>query len=156
LASLESRGLVRRAPRRPGHYAAADPEIGLELLLLQREEGLKKARLATSHLTERFHQARAGRDPTELIEVITGARLVSQRLNQLERGAREQMRMMARPAHTPQRPTAQSNEDNRAITAELHARRVHVRNLIDRQAFDYLQWFSTPETMSSPANRSAS
>lgn len=131
LESLESKGLVSRVAGKPGQYAAVAPELGLELLVLQREEELKKARLVVAGLAERFHQARGGRDPAELIEVITGARAVSQHHSQVHHSARHELRIMARP------PFIQSDDENRATAATMHQRGLRVRNIADYRHLDF-------------------
>src|SRR5438093_3899410 len=45
LRGLEAKGLVSRIAGRPVAYEAVPPEVGLELLFVQREEELRKARL---------------------------------------------------------------------------------------------------------------
>lgn len=131
LRNLEVRGLINKAPSHPDRYTAVDPELALELLLLHREEELKRAQLAATHLAERFHQARAGQDPADLIEVIAGASAVSQRSGFIQRSAREQLRVTARP------PFAQSLEEIRAVTAHVHKRNVRVRNIVDARCFEF-------------------
>lgn len=131
LDGLESRGLVSRVPGKTGRYAAVAPELGLELLILQREEELKKARLAAAGLTDRFRRARAGRDPVELIEVITGAGAVSRHHSQVHRSARHELRIMSRS------PFVQTDDENRAEAAELHRRGLRVRNIVDLAELDF-------------------
>lgn len=137
LSGLEAKGLVTRVAERPVTYAAVPPEVGLELLLAQREDDIRRAKLATLRLTERFHQERAKRDVSGLIEIISGERNVSERHMAVHRSAREQLRLMARP------PFILPKQENRAITIEAHENDVRVRNLIDPRYLDRgEEWFA--------------
>lgn len=130
LSGLEAKGLVTRGGGRPVNYAAVPPEVGLDLFLAQREDDLRRAKLATLRLTERFHQERAKHDVSGLIEIVAGARAVTERHMALHRTAREQLRLMARP------PFVVSEQENRAITVEAHENDVRVRNIIDSRYFE--------------------
>lgn len=55
LRTLEAHNLVRRRPGSPTPYAALDPGIALDLLLLQREEQIKRARALVLAYSEAFH-----------------------------------------------------------------------------------------------------
>jgi ATP/maltotriose-dependent transcriptional regulator MalT len=129
---MEATGLIRRLPGRTAGYAAIAPEVGLELLLQRREEEVRRARVAASALTERFHQGRISRPPSDLVEVITGQQDVNEQYAAIYRTARDQLRVMTRP------PYHQSLEENRTITAEAHGRRLLLRAIIDPRYIE--QW----------------
>src|SRR6266540_3491792 len=54
LEALEAKGLVTRRAGAPARYSAVDPEIALDVLILDREEQLKRARLAAQRFAARF------------------------------------------------------------------------------------------------------
>jgi hypothetical protein len=99
VASLESRGLVSRAPGTPPRFVAVSPEVALDVLFLQKEEQLKRGRLYAAQLAARFHRAASNRDPAELVEIVTGRAAVRLRFEQLQRGARAQVRGIDRPPY---------------------------------------------------------
>lgn len=99
LRALENHGVVGRASASSEHYVAVDPGIALDVLLLEREEQLKRARMRVHELTERFHQAGAGRDPAKLVEIITGRQTLIQRVDQIQRSARREIRCFDTPPY---------------------------------------------------------
>lgn len=131
LSDLEAKGLLSRASGRPARYAAVPPEVGLELLFVQREEELRRARVAASDLARRFQDARQRKDVSGLIEIVEGQRAVVERLGAVPRMARSELRVMARP------PFITVNEVWRARVDDVHSRTdVRVRSLLDPQYFD--------------------
>lgn len=130
LAALEAKGLISRIPGRPVRYAAVPPEVGLELLLVHREEELRRARLAALDLAERFHQGKAGRDVAGLLEIVSGESAVRGRYSAVHRSAREQLRVMSRP------PYVLSAVETRAISTEAHQKQVRGRNITDSSYFE--------------------
>jgi hypothetical protein len=99
LDALEAKGLITRRPGTPARYAAVDPEIALDVLILDREEQLKRARLAAQRFASRFRDTAGQRDPAELLEVVTGLEAVSHRILQLQRTARREVRFIDRPPY---------------------------------------------------------
>lgn len=99
LEALEVRGLITRRPGPTVRYAAVDPEIALDVLLLDREEQLKRARLAAQRLATRFRASAGRRDPAELLEVVTGREAVTHRVLQVQRTARREVRFIDRPPY---------------------------------------------------------
>src|ERR687896_396736 len=57
LRLLHSHGLVGPASGQPDAYVAVDPAIALDVLLLNQEERLRKARARAQEAGERFRQA---------------------------------------------------------------------------------------------------
>jgi sugar-specific transcriptional regulator TrmB/DNA-binding CsgD family transcriptional regulator len=99
LQLLHSHGLVARAPGPPNSHVAVDPAIALDVLLLRREEQLRKARARAQEVGERFRQAAAGRNPAETVEVITGRGTTVQRLVQIQHSARHELRCFDKPPY---------------------------------------------------------
>lgn len=100
MASLEAKGLVSRIPGSPARFAAVAPEIALEVLFLEQERRLKQARGYVKQLTARFQRSDTGRDPAELVEIISGREAIRQRSEQLQLSAREQFRGVDKPPYT--------------------------------------------------------
>src|SRR5215469_16034827 len=99
LHKLTRRGLADRLPGQPARHVAVDPGIALEPLLTQHEEQLRRARARSHELTETFRRAIRQSDPTELIEIITGAATTVKRFDHLEQTARHQIRMFDQPPY---------------------------------------------------------
>ncbi|HET8589175.1 MAG TPA: helix-turn-helix domain-containing protein, partial [Nakamurella sp.] len=99
LRLLEGRGLVTRADGVPARYLAVDPSLALDVLLFEREEQLRRARIRSQEVGDRFRQAVAGRDPATLVEFITGRAQIIQRTDQLQRGARKELRVFDKPPY---------------------------------------------------------
>lgn len=99
IAALERAGLVSRLTGTPVRYAAAPPDVALELLARSREQGLARARLSVAPLAGRYRQARATTQPHEVIEVVTTREATVRRWEQLQRSARQQVRSFDRPPY---------------------------------------------------------
>lgn len=111
VATLEAKGLVARHPGVPARYSAVDPEIALELLILDREERIKRARLAVNQLATRFRANSARHDPAALIEVVTGPDAVRQRVRQIQSNTRKQIRAIDRPPYAMVANTMMDTEE---------------------------------------------
>lgn len=99
LRRLLSLGLVSRSASEPARYSALDPAVALDNLLLQRETALQRARMRSAELTERFRQAAAGQDPAQLVEMVSGRQAILDRIDQIERGARSELRAFDKPPY---------------------------------------------------------
>lgn len=91
LHRLESRHLVTQSQTRPARYLAADPEVALNLLVLQREESLRHVRAQAGDLARRWRLALRSGDPHELVEIVTGQDATLQRVERLQWGARREV-----------------------------------------------------------------
>jgi DNA-binding CsgD family transcriptional regulator len=115
LTDLERAGLVSRLAGSPGAdvaYAAAPPDVALELLARAREQELARARLSVAQLSARYRQARVSAQPQEAIEVVTTREGTARRWEQLQRSAREQVRCFDRPPYlSPPRPANPVEEE---------------------------------------------
>lgn len=136
LRRLQSSGLVSRRPGRPVTYLAVDPEVALDGLLLTRQEQLRRAKVRAGEFTEQFRQAVVNRDPAALVEIVTGADAIRQRVDQAVRGARHQLRGFDKPPYYP--GPLYLNEPE----LELLARGVTVRALYDTDGIN------TPDRLS--------
>lgn len=99
LRTLEAHGLVNRVRGTPARYVVADPGMALEVLLLEREQQIKRARIRAQELAERHHHVAAGRDPAELVEVVAGKPAIVQRIDQAQRSARYEIRGFDKPPY---------------------------------------------------------
>ncbi|WP_329113849.1 helix-turn-helix domain-containing protein [Streptomyces sp. NBC_01465] len=136
LRRLQSSGLVSRRPGRPVTYVAIDPEVALDGLLLSGQEQLHRAKVRAGEFAERFREAVTTRDPAALVEIVTGADAVRQRVDQAVRGARHQLRGFDKPPYYPGPLYANEPE------LELLARGVTVRALYDSDGIN------TPDRLS--------
>ena len=102
IADLERAGLVSRLADSPSGgvaYAAAPPDVALELLVRAREQELARARLSVTELAGRYRQARVGAGPHEVIEVVTTREATALRWEQVQRSARNEVRSFDRPPY---------------------------------------------------------
>jgi sugar-specific transcriptional regulator TrmB/DNA-binding CsgD family transcriptional regulator len=124
LATLENKGLVSLLPGLPRRFAAAAPDVALEVLIRAREEELQRARVVASRLGERHRGARPATGPEEVVEIITTAEATSQRWHELQRSARRQVRAFDRPPYLGEGPNA--------VERELLAQGIEYRVIYDR------------------------
>jgi sugar-specific transcriptional regulator TrmB/DNA-binding CsgD family transcriptional regulator len=97
LDRLRARGLVSRLSGRPRRYAAAEPDVALEALIRDREQGLARLRTAAAEMTVLFRRERAGQGGA--VEIVTGRDEVARRFLRLQHAVRKDMRMLDRPPY---------------------------------------------------------
>lgn len=129
LASLEGAGLASRSPQVPARFLPTPPDVAIELLVVRREEQLKRTRLAAQELTRHFRRQQRDRS-VELVEVVTGPEAIKQRFAQLQRAATSEMLMFDKPPYVAN--TVRVSE----FELDALSRGVHWRALYDRRALE--------------------
>jgi sugar-specific transcriptional regulator TrmB/DNA-binding CsgD family transcriptional regulator len=97
LDRLRARGLVSRLSGRPRRYAAAEPDVALEVLIRDREQSLARLRTEAAEMAVLFRRERAGEEGA--VELITGRDEVARRFLRLQHAVRRDMRMLDRPPY---------------------------------------------------------
>lgn len=92
ITSLERRGLISSDPGPPIRYAAISPALAFRPLLLDHEEQLTAARGHAAVLDAAHRSSR--QDACTIVEAVTGANAVRQRLLQIRRSARHDVRCL--------------------------------------------------------------
>lgn len=90
LGALVESGLATRPE--PEVYVAAPPGVALGALITERRDGLRLAEQALAVLAEEHRATVAGRNLTDLIEVVTGVDAIRQRYQQVQHAATKQLR----------------------------------------------------------------
>ena len=132
LRSLQAKGLATLSPKKVKGYFAAPPEPALEVLILRREEELQRVRVAAVDLMRRFRSAQ-GRDPLELVEVVSGVEGMVQCFRQLQLAASEEVLAFDRPPYMMEIPTPPEPGGNLEEEEKLH-KGVHYRIVYEREA----------------------
>jgi hypothetical protein len=83
---------------------AAPPELAIEVLLLQRQEEQRQARLETARLSDTYRRAGQQRTATELVEVGTGREAIAQRFEQLQLAAQHEVLVFDTPPYAVSPP----------------------------------------------------
>jgi DNA-binding CsgD family transcriptional regulator len=102
LSTLEERGLVSATPDPAGdviRYAAIAPGVAFQSLLLDSMEQLEATRRQLPVLEAAYRARPVERDESTVVEVVTGTHAVRQRLVQLQRWARHEVRCLDRHPH---------------------------------------------------------
>ncbi|MFE9207036.1 helix-turn-helix domain-containing protein [Micromonospora sp. NPDC007230] len=128
LEALRGKGLVLPigpepdAPLRP-----LAPDVPLGEALLRRQEALEAARSAVTQLTEEYRAGMRRHDADHLVEVITGARVLRERLRDAQNGARVEVLWFCRA-----NPLAMPGQDN-VEEFDALARGVRYRAIYERE-----------------------
>lgn len=131
-AALNEAGLVSLAES--GSVATpVRPGPGLDLLVRRREAELRRARITTVDAYESFLRTVGGEPVGHLIEVISGT-AVAERIRQLERGAREDIRGFDSPPYYADADANQVELDN--LARGVRYRVVYATGALERA--DYL------------------
>jgi DNA-binding CsgD family transcriptional regulator len=112
-----------RAPR----YKATPPAVALEVLVRQRAERLEEVRQRIAELAERFSSASRWDSAEDMFEIVHGNDAIHQRFLQLQRSAREVVRVFDKPPYV--------NRGNPDEPGMLH-RGVAYRAIYDRAALE--------------------
>jgi DNA-binding CsgD family transcriptional regulator len=96
---LTENRLAERLSGSPPSYVAADPGIALDVLLLVQEQEIKSARIRARELSDRYRIAAGKRDPTELVEIVSGNQASLDRVDQAQRAARHTLRCFDKPPY---------------------------------------------------------
>lgn len=91
LDGLEKLGLIRRSRLKVPTYAAVTPDLAIDILLLDSEQQLHRARQYADQLAGVYREQVARTGPGSIIEVVTGNRPIRQRLLQIKRSARTEI-----------------------------------------------------------------
>ncbi|MBQ1160766.1 helix-turn-helix transcriptional regulator [Streptomyces sp. A73] len=149
LASLEKLNLVGRfAADRGGRgaerYLPVAPEIAFESLLLAREEEIHRTRRHIQHLAARFRAHTAGRDPLELVEIVTGRAAVIRQVDQLQRSAHAEIRGIDRPPYANSDPDRLDPKTGMMpVQAQMMRRGIRYRVIYDTDGLTTSQRFDT-------------
>jgi sugar-specific transcriptional regulator TrmB/DNA-binding CsgD family transcriptional regulator len=125
LTTLEANGLIMRTEGGSQVFAATPPDVALEVLLLEQQERIKRTRLFMEQLAARYRRAAAGRNPADLIEVISGRHAVAQRVEQILRSTSTEVRFIDK------QPYVIAPEMLAPVEAEMLRRGVPYRGLYD-------------------------
>lgn len=129
LASIVDKGLAIALPGPVTRYTANSPGMALRALLREHEERLEAARRQLALLEAGYAERPAGRDGATIVEVVTGRHAVRQRLVQIRRAVRTQVRCLDRPPYV--------DDDRDEGAAELLRRGVAYRTIYDRASLDH-------------------
>jgi sugar-specific transcriptional regulator TrmB/DNA-binding CsgD family transcriptional regulator len=132
LKSLVAQGLAARTgTTSDGRYVATSPAIALGPLVRQRREDLRRAELELAALAERYFVSAADRTAGDLVEVVTGVELIAKRFQQLQAGAREEVRALV-TAHTIAVPREDNPAEDESVLRGVKYRVVMERSILDQ------------------------
>jgi hypothetical protein len=129
LARLTTSGMASRVPGRPARYLAAAPDIALGELAAAKAAEVRDTRAAIDELMEVFREASRFTHPAELIEVVTGADNISNRVARLHECAREEIRGFDRPPYIDP-PGGDTEKEHRRLTDGIRYRVIYDRDAI--------------------------
>jgi DNA-binding CsgD family transcriptional regulator len=124
LADLRTKGLVTQLPEEPARYSAVAPDIAVDALLLDGEQQLRRARAHADRLVARYRRQAVRDQPGTIIEVVSGNRAIRQRVTQIQRGTRNEIRCLDQPPYI-------DLEGSIATELELLASGVSCRTIYD-------------------------
>lgn len=134
LGTLEQLSLIGRFPAptgEPERFVAVAPDIALEALLVDQEEEIRRTRSHIQLLAARFHAAVKGRDPVDLVEIVTGHDAVLRRGEQLQRSARTEIRAIDKPPYANSSPRQDPHTGVMPIQVQTMQRGIDYRVLYD-------------------------
>lgn len=130
LQSLHAVGLVRRGSPDGDEYVPVPPDVAFGPLLLRSQESLESARTGVYALLEQYREGARRRDPSQLIEVITGAAGIRQQVRNLQLGARHELRWFCRAGHIAM-PSSDNTEEFDALARGVRYRVLYETALVE-------------------------
>ncbi len=130
VAELIEAGLVTRAAGERARYAPTPPEPAIEAIVLRRQGELAGARAWAAEVAGRLRAVSERDDLAGLLEVLVGADAISNRFEQLQRAATDEVLMFDRP------PYPQSGFQVNDLELEVLERGVSYRVAYDRTLTD--------------------
>ncbi|NBE85286.1 TrmB family transcriptional regulator [Micromonospora rubida] len=130
LDTLRGKGLVVPAgPEPDAPLRPLAPDIPLGAALLRRQEALEAARAAVTQLTEEYQTGMRRHDADHLVEVITGAEVLRERLRDLQNGARVEVLWFCR-ANPLTMPGQDNVEEFDALARGVRYRAIYERDIL--------------------------
>jgi sugar-specific transcriptional regulator TrmB len=127
---LEGRGLATHSPQRPRRYIPAAPDIAIERLIVQRQEGLERARSAIDDLQEETRVARPEDSRDRIVEIISSREAEQQVLEHSIGAARFEVLSLVRPPVRVSRLDIPREQDQR-LQRQARDRGVRFRTVVD-------------------------
>lgn len=138
--TLETMGLIHRAPGAGQVYVAAPPEHAIEMLVTQRIGQLHTLRARADELAARHRRAAQALDPAGLLEVISGVEAVRQLWFQLNETATRSLEVFDAPPYALEVEGSVVDQQSR-LQDSVTVRTVYEQTLFDdpvhvRRIFD--------------------
>lgn len=130
LDALHGKGLVlATGPEPDAPLRPLAPDVPLGEALLRRQEALEAARAAVTQLTEEYRAGIRRHDADHLVEVVTGARALRERLRDLQNGARDEVLWFCR-ANPLAMPGHENVEEFDALARGVRYRAIYEREML--------------------------
>ncbi|MGC4808768.1 TrmB family transcriptional regulator [Micromonospora sp. DT233] len=130
LDALRGKGLaVPTGPEPDAPLRPLAPDIALGAALLRRQEALEAARTAVTRLTEEYQAGMRRHHADHLVEVVTGAQALRERLRDLQNGARVEVAWFCR-ANPLTMPGPENVEEFDALARGVRYRAVYERDML--------------------------
>jgi sugar-specific transcriptional regulator TrmB/DNA-binding CsgD family transcriptional regulator len=130
LECLVRQGLASHTDGTPRVYRAVPPDVALHPRIKHTADALDAARAEADRLLEAHRETVRRHDAGQLLEVITGAEALRQRLRQIQANSREEMLWFCRAQYVAM-PSGTNKEEYEAL-----ARGVRYRVLYEKAFFD--------------------
>ncbi|MET7694384.1 helix-turn-helix domain-containing protein [Streptomyces sp. NPDC005483] len=130
LDSLVRQGLASPTDGTPRMFRPVPPDVALLPRIKHTADALDTARAEADRLLETYRETARRHDAGQLLEVITGAEALRQRLKQIQVNAREEMLWFCRAQYVAM-PSGSNTEEFEAL-----ARGVRYRVLYEKAFFD--------------------
>lgn len=128
LKSLADKGMLTSTGGRPAVFSPAPPDLAVEVLALQRQQEIDRARLAGAVLSTRTgNESWLVPDPP--VQVVRGPEAVAHRFRQVQRLARKEVLILDKPPYAVEPDGAQH-----LLRRELQDRGVRYRTIYHRDA----------------------
>ncbi|WP_018348760.1 helix-turn-helix domain-containing protein [Longispora albida] len=130
LVLLTEAGLVSKLPTSPARYVPAPPEIGIDALVLRRQERLEGLRGQARDLARQMADTPHGR-PGDLIEVIEGDAPIMHHLVSMQLGAQREVDIVDCPPYLFGQ-SSDNDEERQALRRGVRYRAIYHAPVLDQ------------------------
>lgn len=132
LSSLEQRGLVaRHVNGHDEHFTASPPTVALGSLIVERQRLIRRAEIELERLNDLYRKVADDRTASDLVDLVPGREAGMQRVGQLLRAARREVRLTVRATKLTSSEYS-FVEERRAVDRGVRFRILAERAVLDR------------------------
>ncbi|UJP09414.1 LuxR C-terminal-related transcriptional regulator [Microbacterium sp. KUDC0406] len=129
--ALTMAGLVTVDDASPPQYAPVDPRIGIPILVRARQAELERATAAIDTYAAEYMERMLRSEPQQLVEVLDGPSIISERLDALLRNAEREVIAFEEPPYVTDVPRSESETEEVLLARGVSVRAVYGAGVLD-------------------------
>lgn len=129
--ALVTAGLAMTDNTTPPTYAPVDPRIGIPMLVRARQAELERTSAAIETYAAEYMERMLRAEPQQLVEVLDGPSVISERLDTLLRTAEHEVIAFEEPPYVTDVPRSESETEEALLARGVQVRAVYATSVLD-------------------------